>query len=81
MSRQVVALAGEVAPGACKIVNVRGREIGIFDFVGEFFALANRCPHGQSRRRARQGSYVAETFPVPVEEDYLVVELTAPAPT
>ena len=45
MSRQVVAKAGEVAPGACKIVSVRGREIGIFNLDGEFFALANRCPH------------------------------------
>ena len=42
MSRQVVARAGEVAPGACKIVSVRGREIGIFNLDGEFFALANR---------------------------------------
>ena len=142
MSRQVVATAGEVAPGTCKIVNVRGREIGIYNLGGEFFALANRCPHaggplclgktgplvlsdgpgdyrltrervflrcpwhgweydirtGQSwcdpkSVRARQyqvtieagaelvkGPYVAETFPVSVEEDYLVVELAAPAP-
>ena len=136
MSRQVVAKADEVAPGACKIVSVRGREIGIFNLGGEYFALANRCPHeggplcqghiipliqsdgpGQYRltrhkeflrcpwhgwefeirtgqswcdpksTRARQfevkvesgetlvkGPYVAETFPVSVEEDYLVVE-------
>jgi 3-phenylpropionate/trans-cinnamate dioxygenase ferredoxin subunit len=26
-----------------------------------------------------KGPYVAETFPVSVEEDYLVVEVTAPA--
>jgi 3-phenylpropionate/trans-cinnamate dioxygenase ferredoxin subunit len=26
-----------------------------------------------------KGPYVAETFPVLVEEDYLVVEITAPA--
>jgi len=141
VSRQVVATAGEIAPGSCKIVNVRGREIGIYNLGGEFFALANRCPHaggplclgktgplvlsdgpgdyrltrervflrcpwhgweydirtGQSwcdpkSVRARQyqvtvepgaelvkGPYVAETFPVSVEEDYLVVELAAPA--
>ena len=136
MKRQVVARAVEVAPGHCKIVNVNGREIGVFNLNGEYFALANRCPHeggplcqghiiplvqsdgpghyrlarhqeflrcpwhgwefeirtGQSwcdpkSTRARQfqvkvesgaalvkGPYVAETFPVSVEEDYLVVE-------
>ena len=117
-------------------MNVNGREIGVFNLNGEYFALANRCPHeggplcqghivplvqsdgpGQYRltrdkeflrcpwhgwefeirtgqswcdpksTRARQfevkvesgerlvkGPYVAETFPVSVEEEYLVVE-------
>jgi 3-phenylpropionate/trans-cinnamate dioxygenase ferredoxin subunit len=137
VKRQVVARAGEVAPGACKIVTIGGREIGVFNLNGEYFALANRCPHesgplclghrialvqsdgpghyrlerhqeflrcpwhgwefeirtGQSwcdpkSTRARQyqvkvepgstlvkGPYVAETFPVSVEEEYLVVEV------
>ena len=137
MKRQVVARAGEVAPGQCKLVSVAGREIGVFTVDGRYFALANRCPHeggplcqgrivalvqsdgpghyaltrdreflrcpwhgwefdirtGQSwcdpkSTRARQfqvtlepgetrmkGPYVAETFPVSVEEEYLVVEV------
>ena len=137
MKRQVVARAGDVAPGSCKIVTVAGREIGLFNVDGKYFALANRCPHeggplckgrrialvqsdgpGQYRlaserhflqcpwhgwefdirtgqswcdpksTRARQfqvsvesgetlvkGPYVAETFPVAVEEEYLVVEV------
>ena len=137
MKRQVVARAGEVAPGQCKLVSVAGREIGVFNVDGRYFALANRCPHeggplcqgriialvqsdgpghyaltrdreflrcpwhgwefdirtGQSwcdpkSTRARQfqvtvepgealmkGPYVAETFPVSVEEEYLVVEV------
>jgi nitrite reductase/ring-hydroxylating ferredoxin subunit len=137
MTRQVVARASEVTPGAAKIVNVKGREIGIFNLGGRYFALANRCPHaggplcqgrivalvqsqgpghyalarhneflrrpwhgwefdtrtGQSwcdpnTTRARQfritvepgaslvkGPYVAETFSVSVEEDYLVIDL------
>jgi nitrite reductase/ring-hydroxylating ferredoxin subunit len=137
VTRQVVARTGEIAPGTCKIVTVAGREIGIFNLGGEFFALANRCPHeggplcrgrivalvrsagpgdyrlerhneflrcpwhgwefdvrtGQSwcdpdSVRARQyqvtvepgtalakGPYVAESFPVAIEEDYLVVDL------
>jgi nitrite reductase/ring-hydroxylating ferredoxin subunit len=136
VKRQVVARALDVAPGQCKIVTVNGREIGVFNLNGEYFALANRCPHeggplcqghiipliqsdgpGQYRltrhkeflrcpwhgwefeirtgqswcdpksTRARQfevkvesgetlvkGPYVAETFPVSVEEDYLVVK-------
>jgi nitrite reductase/ring-hydroxylating ferredoxin subunit len=45
MSRQVVAKASEIVPGTCKIVTVRGREIGIFNLDGEYFALSNRCPH------------------------------------
>ena len=45
MSRQVIARVGEVAPGSCKIVTVRGREIGLFNIGGTFFALSNRCPH------------------------------------
>ena len=137
MSRTVVARASEVAPGSCKIVTVRGREIGLFNIGGEYFALTNRCPHkgaelcrgmivglaqssgpgkyhlsrsgefircpwhgwefdirtGQSwcepkSVRARQfhvtvesgvqllkGLYVAESFQVSVEEDYLIIDL------
>ena len=37
--------ADEIAPGQCKLVTVKGREIGVFNVNGEFFALANRCPH------------------------------------
>jgi 3-phenylpropionate/trans-cinnamate dioxygenase ferredoxin subunit len=45
MSRHVVAEVGEIAPGTCKIVTVRGREIGVFFVNDEYFALINRCPH------------------------------------
>jgi 3-phenylpropionate/trans-cinnamate dioxygenase ferredoxin subunit len=137
MTRQIVAKASEVAPGTCKIVTVRGREIGIFNLGGDYFALANRCPHaggplcrgmitalvqsdgpghyrlarqnefircpwhgwefdirsGQSwcdpnSMKVRQyhitvepgeqlvkGPFIAETFPVTVEEEYLVLDL------
>jgi nitrite reductase/ring-hydroxylating ferredoxin subunit len=139
MTRQVVAKASEVTPGRPLLVTVRGREIGLFNLDGAYFALANRCPHaggplcqglivplvqsegpghyrltrhrqflrcpwhgwefdirtGQSwcdptTVRARQfkvsvepgetlvkGPYVAETFAVSVEEDYLVVDFGA----
>ena len=137
MSRRVLAKAGDVAPGTCKIVTAMGREIGLFNVDGEYFAISNRCPHmgaelcrgmivglagsdgpgtykltkpgefircpwhgwefdirtGQSwcdpkSMKARKfkvtvepgadlvkGPYVAETFPVKVEEDYLVIDL------
>src|SRR5262249_418009 len=45
MSRRVWAKAGEVEPGTCKIVTAMGREIGIFNIGGEYYALSNRCPH------------------------------------
>ena len=45
MARHVVATVDEIAPGSCKIVSVRGREIGVFHVNAEFFALFNRCPH------------------------------------
>jgi 3-phenylpropionate/trans-cinnamate dioxygenase ferredoxin subunit len=45
MSRHVVAAAGEIKPGGKKLVTIKGREIGVFNVAGEFFALANRCPH------------------------------------
>jgi len=45
MSRRVLAKAGEIEPGECKIVTAMGREIGIFNVGGEYYALSNRCPH------------------------------------
>jgi nitrite reductase/ring-hydroxylating ferredoxin subunit len=45
MDRYVVAKAGDIAAGTCKIVTVRGREIGIFRIGDEFYGLINRCPH------------------------------------
>jgi nitrite reductase/ring-hydroxylating ferredoxin subunit len=45
MSRHVVAAVGEISPGSNKLVNVKGREIGLFNIKGEYFALANTCPH------------------------------------
>jgi len=137
MSREVLARAAEVPPGTRRIVSVRGREIGVFNVNGEFYALSNRCPHkgaelcrgmivglpqsdapgeyrisrpgefircpwhgwefdirtGQSwcdpnSVRARtfkvnvesgsallKGPYVVETFPVSVEEEYLVIDM------
>ena len=134
--RTVVAAVGEIPPGSRKIVAAGGREIGVFNLGGTFYALLNRCPHqggklcqgtltglvtskepgrfdysrpgemlkcpwhgwefdirtGQSwcepaKTFVRsypvsvepgvalvEGPYVAETFPVRVEEDYVVLD-------
>ena len=45
MARYVVASVDELEPGAAKRVAVAGRDIALFNVHGEFFALANRCPH------------------------------------
>ena len=57
MSRHVVASVGEIAPGSSKLITVKGREIGLFNVKGEYFALANKCPHegaSLSSRHARR---------------------------
>jgi nitrite reductase/ring-hydroxylating ferredoxin subunit len=136
MAKHVVAAVDEIPPGGRKRVTVGGRALVVFNLHGEFFALADRCPHrggplshgvltgllearepgeyryarrgeilrcpwhswefdirtGKSwcdpdRVRARryparaepgarlvEGPYTAETFPVAVEKDYVVVE-------
>jgi len=45
MARHVVATVDDVPPGQRMLVKVGGREIGIFNVGGEYFAVSNRCPH------------------------------------
>lgn len=45
MTLHTVGKVSEFTPGSRKIVNVSGREIGVFFVNGEFFAVLNRCPH------------------------------------
>ena len=49
MPRHEVARAGEVPAGSRKRVTVGGRDIVLFNVGGEFFALADRCPHQGGR--------------------------------
>ena len=136
MARHVVAPVDDIPPGGRKLVEVNGRAVVVFNLGGEFFALANRCPHAGgplcagrivslvqsdgpgSYRLARdkeflrcpwhgwefdirtgqswcdpdsvkarpfavtvepgenlaKGPHMAETFPIVVEEDYLVID-------
>lgn len=41
----VVCTADELPPGSRKIVEVRGRSIGVFNVDGKLFAIRNSCPH------------------------------------
>ena len=45
MAKHIVARVDEIPVGARKIVEIKGRSIGVFNINGEFFALLNRCPH------------------------------------
>ncbi len=45
MARHVVATVDQILPGQRLLVEVNGREIGIFNVEGEYFAVGNRCPH------------------------------------
>jgi nitrite reductase/ring-hydroxylating ferredoxin subunit len=45
VAQHVVARVGDIPPGGRLIVEVAGREIGIFNVDGRYYALRNRCPH------------------------------------
>jgi nitrite reductase/ring-hydroxylating ferredoxin subunit len=45
MTKHVIGAIDEIAPGKSKLIEVKGREIGVFNVNGVFYALANRCPH------------------------------------
>ena len=49
MARRVVAREDEIPPGGRKIVRVEGREVGIFNLDGSFYALKNICAHQGAR--------------------------------
>jgi len=45
MTRHVIGPVAEIAPGERRMVEVDGKKIVLFNLDGEFFALADRCPH------------------------------------
>ena len=45
-ARYDVGSEEELPPGSCKIVEVGGRSIGVFNVKGNLRALLNLCPHG-----------------------------------
>ena len=45
MGRFVVCKVSELPPSSRRIVSVKGREIGVFNVNGIYYALRNLCPH------------------------------------
>jgi nitrite reductase/ring-hydroxylating ferredoxin subunit len=41
----IVASTNEIAPGQARLVNIKGKEIALFNIEGIFFALQNACTH------------------------------------
>ena len=44
-NRYLIGKAADLPAGHRKIVRAGGREIGIFNIKGNFYALRNKCPH------------------------------------
>jgi 3-phenylpropionate/trans-cinnamate dioxygenase ferredoxin subunit len=44
-ARYIVGTVDDIPPGSRKVILVNGREIGVFNVNGEYFAVLNRCPH------------------------------------
>ena len=40
-----VASTNEIASGQARLVNIKGKEIALFNIEGTFFALENACTH------------------------------------
>jgi len=66
MATHIVARVEEVPPGGRKIVRVEGREVGLFNLDGHFYALKNSCPHQGAR--VCLGRVVGTTLPSRVYE-------------
>ncbi|MDE2638329.1 MAG: Rieske (2Fe-2S) protein [Chloroflexota bacterium] len=45
MGKYVVGKVSELPPSSRRIVRVNGREIGVFNVKGKYYALRNVCPH------------------------------------
>ncbi len=66
MASHVVARVDEIPPGGRKIVRLEGREVGVFNLDGSFYALKNTCPHQAAR--VCLGKIVGTTLPSEVYE-------------
>jgi len=64
MGKHIIATVEEIPPGERKLVKLEGREIGVFNIGGEFYALRNRCPHqGGELCKGRLSGFVKAKVP------------------
>ncbi|WP_262299566.1 Rieske (2Fe-2S) protein [Microvirga sesbaniae] len=64
MSKHVVAPVTEFLDGTHRLVHINGRTIAVFNIDGEFFGIANACPHqGGSLCDGHLGSLVTSDSP------------------
>ncbi len=69
MAKHIIGTVDEIPSGERKLVTIEGREIGVFNVHGEFYALRNRCPHqGGALCKGRVSGFV--TARVPGEYEY-----------
>lgn len=40
-----VAVVGEIAPGSCRVADVDGTAVAVFNLGGEYFAIEDVCTH------------------------------------
>jgi nitrite reductase/ring-hydroxylating ferredoxin subunit len=66
MAKHVVARVEDIPIGGRKIVRVEGREVGVFNLKGQFYALKNVCAHQGAR--VCLGKVVGTTLPSAVYE-------------
>jgi nitrite reductase/ring-hydroxylating ferredoxin subunit len=66
MARHAVARVEDIPPGGRKIVKVAGREVGVFNLAGTYYALKNVCPHQGAR--VCLGKVSGTTLPSAVHE-------------
>ncbi len=72
MARHAIAGIEDIPPGGRKIVKIEGREVGVFNLGGTFYALKNVCPHQGAR--VCLGKVSGTTLPSRVHEyDYGLV--------
>lgn len=45
MPKYVIGKVEQIPPGNRKLVEIRGRQIAIFNLNGDFFGILDRCPH------------------------------------
>ncbi|MCC7372649.1 MAG: Rieske (2Fe-2S) protein [Chloroflexi bacterium] len=63
-TRFVVGTVDDIPPGSRKVILVNGREIGVFNVNGEYFAVLNRCPHqGGPLCSGRQTGFLVAPLP------------------